>query len=70
MNGIVDIDQVITNQIIAAKIAENALRDIEDDTQTRLTDLQTVFDETQVLNERFAQVVKERDDFKSKIETI
>ena len=70
MNGILDIDQVITNQIIAAKIAENALRDIEDDTQTRLTDLQTVFDETQVLNERFAQVVKERDDFKSKIETI
>ena len=70
MNGIVDIDQVITNQIIAAKIAENALRDIEDDTQTRLTDLQTVFDETQVLNERFAQVVKERDDFKTKIETI
>ena len=39
MNGILDIDQVITNQIIAAKIAENALRDIEDDTQTRLTDL-------------------------------
>ena len=70
MNGIVDIDQVITNQIIAAKIAENALRDIEDDTQTRLTDLQTVFDETYVLNERFAQVVKERDDFKTKIETI
>lgn len=58
------------NQVMAAKLAESALRDLEEDAQTKLTDVQTLIDEAQTLNERLEEVVCERNSFKELVITI
>jgi len=39
LNGILDIDQVIANQIFSAKMAEQALKDLQGEAEVKLSDI-------------------------------
>ena len=45
INGVFDMDQIITNQIIAAKVAESALKDLEGEAEIKMLDVHEVLDE-------------------------
>lgn len=45
LQGILDIDMAINNQIIAAKMAECALKDLEGEAEVKLEDLHAALDE-------------------------
>jgi hypothetical protein len=51
LNGILDIDQVIANQIFSAKMAEQALKDLQGEAEVKLSDIQLVIDDTQAIQE-------------------
>ena len=45
-----EIDQVISNQIIAAKMAESALKDLEGEAEVKYEDIQAAMHEVTAIN--------------------
>ena len=70
LNGILDIDQVIANQIFSAKMAEQALKDLQGEAEVKLSDIQLVIDDTQAIQEQVQAISKERDDLALKVTSI
>ena len=64
ISGLVDFEQVLSNQIIAARMAESALKDLEGEADDKFADLQTVLDEADAIKARFEAVGKERDELR------
>lgn len=62
LSGIIDIDQIIANQIVAAKFAEQTLKEFEGETEIKMTDIHGAIDEAQSLHESIAPIIKERDE--------
>lgn len=67
LQGIMDIDQVITNQIIAAKMAEHALKDLEGEAEVKYEDIQAAMGEAASIHQRFNDVKKERDELSQRV---
>ncbi len=70
LNGVLDIDQIITNQVISAKLAEQTLKDLEGEAEVKLSDIQGALDEAATLSEHIGPVLKERDELVAKVHTI
>lgn len=70
LNGVLDIDQIITNQVISAKLAEQTLKDLEGEAEVKLSDIQGALDEAATLSEHIEPVLKERDELVAKVHTI
>ena len=70
LNGVLDLDQIITNQIMAAKLAELTLKDLENEAEVKITDIQGALDEANTLNEHIVPVLKERDELVGKLHLI
>ncbi len=45
LSGIIDIDQIISNQIVAAKLAEETLKDFEGEADIKMTDIHAAIDD-------------------------
>jgi hypothetical protein len=67
LQGITDIDQVITNQIIAAKMAESALKDLEGEAEVKYEDIQGAMGEAASINLKFSEIKKERDELQQRV---
>jgi hypothetical protein len=67
LQGLMDIDQIINNQIIAARMAEHALKELENDTEDKVEDLQMVLDEAKTINNTFEDIKKERDELAQRV---
>ncbi len=70
MSSVLDIDQILNNQIISAKLTEQVLKDLEAEAEAKLLDIQGVTDEASLIQSKFEEVSKERDELRQQIATI
>jgi hypothetical protein len=69
-NTVFDLDQVVANQVLAARMAEQTLKELEEEADVKVNDLQTVLDQAQALNDKLAIIQKERDEFSALVQTV
>ena len=70
MNGIFDIDQIIANQIMAAKVAEQALKDLQSEAEMKIGDIHAVLDEAGGLQDHMANMVQEKQEVTARLTTV
>jgi predicted nuclease with TOPRIM domain len=70
MSGIFDIDQIIANQIVAAKVAEMALKDLQADAEVKMSDIQGVLDEASALQDNMAAVLADKQEVTARLNSV
>lgn len=65
MQGFLDFDQVVLNQVMAARVAEATLKDLEAEAETKLVDTHSVLDDINRLTEEMARLREDRDALKA-----
>ena len=55
---------------MAARLAEQTLKDLESEAEVKISDIQGALDEAQTLNQHIGPVLKERDELVSKLHVI
>ncbi len=55
---------------MAARLAEQTLKDLESEAEVKISDIQVALDEAQTLNQHIGPVLKERDELVSKLHVI
>jgi hypothetical protein len=55
---------------VAARVAEQALKDLESEAEMKMADIHTVLDEAGQLTDNMAAIVKERDEVTAKLTTV
>ena len=70
LNSVLDVDMMFTNQVVAAKIAEEALRDLEGEAEAKVGEMDSIMDEAKSLHEKLALLQKERDEYVVQVEQV
>lgn len=70
LNSLVDLEQLFKNQIVAAKVAESTLIDLESETKNKYAEISMMSDYQKKMESQLIDITKERDDIKKKVDLI